>query len=149
MWLAKTEKQRRKFEARCVVLLNKWALRLDLDGWDVGLHFAYDTDATEEEHDSTDLLVGGHVVVEPGYRRATVTYQIPNTQTWCGVSDQELNEMLLHELLHIVTALLADAACAALSRKRVSRDHYIYANEHTVSWLTAIVRRGYEPPAKS
>lgn len=89
------QKKWRKERKRCKRLGLPWRDRLDLENWNLTWRFKI---ATHEGADYQRASVA-HTFVDGAYLRATIEVFLVETR---GLSDLELEEVLVHELLHVI-----------------------------------------------
>lgn len=107
--------------------VNYWIRALMLESWDIRLEF--------EVNDSADYAA--NVSIDNSYTRALITVNAhalkpPNI----------LNEVICHELLHVVLSGLSNSSAQLLSGTLVTHRELIEVEEKTVEHLTRILNRG-------
>lgn len=93
-----TDKQYKKTKKRVNKALDWWIGELGLKWWDE-IIVRFHRDVT----DAPDPLAVGHVTFTWCYQQATINFYLPNL---VNKSDRELEKIVVHELVHILTAEL-------------------------------------------
>lgn len=93
-----TDKQYKKTKKRVRKVLEWWIDRMGLQWWDdIQIRFHRDVS------DAPDPLAAGHVTFTWCYQQATIHFYLPNL---VDKDDAELEKIVVHELVHILTAEL-------------------------------------------
>jgi hypothetical protein len=130
-----TEKAFKRQKKRVQKYLRHWKILLGLGVWRIDVEW-YDGRLTETRggHDSRDTVLADiHVSWE--YLKATMRV---NIEAVSKLSDEQLEEVIIHELLHAVVNEM----------RNFSADDGIYHEERVVSTLTSVigwVRDHYQP----
>ena len=117
------KRQRRRIRA----LLKKWRFVLTLDEWDITNNFV-DGPIVVDGEVSSDAVASARVRWE--YRRATLSW---NTQEVAKLNDADLEEVFLHESMHVL-----------LNEMREVVAGNIKAEERSATTFALVVRRVLE-----
>lgn len=112
--------------------ITDWKPRLDLEGWEITLHTAAES---ETIHGSGDPEAGATTKVSPDYLRATICiYLVPDTE-WAA---EELESTAVHELLHIILYRVTSFADEHKKESMLCKQYH-YAEEEVCTRLERII----------
>jgi hypothetical protein len=95
---------RRQVRSEITRLIKKWTPRFAMDQWALVINF-----------DDT-LAVEGDCHAKPRYEEATITFNVPRIQLISARSGGELEELIVHELVHCIAWGASEAEVSRVAR---------------------------------
>jgi len=99
------DKEYEKLKSRIKKYVDKWLIKLGLKGWDIDFYYHRDAKAEKDGNYGRGFCVEACTAAQYPYKSATVWFYLSSL---FGKSDKDIENTVLHELIHILTDEMKD-----------------------------------------